>query len=75
METKMMIRLESIRKDRKLTRADLEKLSGVSRETIKALEKGINNIDEVKLSTLVKLARALKVKVRDIVDKDIARKL
>lgn len=65
--------LELIRKERKLTREDLEKLSGVNKFTIQALEEG--RYDDVKLSTLLSLAGALRVKVKKILPFDIAKKL
>lgn len=57
--------LESKRKAKHLSRKELADLSGVHEQTIKALEKGINNPEEAKLSTLIKLATALHCKVRD----------
>ena len=65
--------LESIRKSKNLTRRELALLSGVKHETIVALELGKTNADNVKLSTILKLAKALKVKVVDLVDKDLQR--
>lgn len=57
--------LKDKRKAKHLTRKDLATLSGVNEMTIKALEMGINNPHEAKISTLIKLATALKCKVRD----------
>ena len=65
--------LESIRKSKNLSRRELALLSGVKCETITALELGKNNADNVKLSTIIKLAKALKVKVVDLVDNDLKR--
>ena len=67
--------LENIRKSRSLTRADLSKLSGVPKDTIHSLEKGRTNVDNVKLSTLIKLSKALRVKVRCLVPVDVAKRL
>lgn len=67
--------LKFIRKDKGLTRAELSRMSGVNESTIKFLEDGINNADNVKLSTLVALAKALKVKARKLVDNETAKYL
>lgn len=65
--------LEKIRIANKLSRKELEDLSGVNQFTIQALETGINDAYNVKLSTLVALAKALKVKVKDLVPNDIKK--
>ena len=65
--------LERIRKERHLTREELEKLSGVYKSTIQRLEKGMYNVDMVKLGTLVALAKALHCKVIDLLDKDLRK--
>ena len=65
--------LEMIRKSKELTRKDLAKLSGVNENTIQRLEQGMYNVDMVKLGTLIKLSKALKVKVVNLVDKDLKR--
>ena len=70
---KSLHNLERIRKENRLTRRELELLSGVKQETIHHLEKGITNADNVKLSTLVKLAKALHCKVVDLLDNDLKR--
>ena len=57
--------LKLIRKRKGLTRKELSEKSGVSHETIKALENGINNPYDAKVSTLLKLATALNCRVRD----------
>ena len=72
---KPMLELKLVRKNKNLTRIDLSKLSGVPKVTIQKLEDGVVNTDNVKLSTLVKLASALKVKVRQILPIDTANKL
>lgn len=58
--------LKAIRNKKKLTRDELANISGVSKNTIVALENGITNIEEVKLATLIKLAVALKVKAKKL---------
>lgn len=60
-----MFKLEEIRKAKGLTRKELAKESGVGEMTIVCLEDGKNDPNNAKLSTLVKLAKALHCKVRD----------
>lgn len=57
--------LKEKRQAKKLSQRELGEISGVHEMTIKALENGTNNPDEAKISTLIKLAKALKCKVRD----------
>lgn len=72
---KPMLELKLIRKSQNLTRDNLSELSSVPKITIQSLEDGLVDTDNVKLSTLVKLASALKVKVRKILPIDTANKL
>ena len=65
--------LERIRKEQGLSRRELELLSGVKQVTIYHLEIGITDVNNVKLSTLVALAKALKVKVVDLLSADLKR--
>ena len=65
--------LEIIRKKRGLTRRELALLSGVKEITIHHLEKGATDVNNVKLSTLVKLAKALHCKVIDLLDNELKR--
>ena len=67
--------LKKIRKDRHLSRKDLAKLSGIPMITIASLENGVNNVENVKLSTIMALAKALKVKVRTILPEEMAKRL
>lgn len=60
-----MFKLEEIRKAQGLSRRELAKKSGIKEVTIVCLEDGTNDPNNAKLSTLVKLAKALKCKVRD----------
>lgn len=60
-----MFILEELRKTRKLSRRELAELSGVNENTIAALESNKNDPHEAKLSTLIKLAKALNCRVRD----------
>ena len=65
--------LERIRKEQGFTREELAKLSGVQKTTIHYLEKGITDVNNTKLSTLIKLARALHCKVVDLLDNELKR--
>jgi len=68
-----MNNLETIRKSKKLTRRELALLSGVKEITIRYYESGILDLSKAKLCVLISLAKALKVKVIDIVNKDLIR--
>ena len=68
-----MTNLETIRKSKKLTRRELALLSGVKEITIRYYESGVLDLSKAKLCVLINLAKALKVKVIDIVDKDLIR--
>lgn len=65
--------LERIRKEKGFTREELSKLSGVHYKTINSLEKGLYDVNMVKLGTLVKLAKALHCKVIDLLEKDLRK--
>ena len=67
--------LRKIRKDRHLSRKDLATLSGIPVITISSLERGVNHVENTKLSTLIALAKALKVKVRAILPEELAKRL
>lgn len=67
--------LEQIRTEKGFSRRELAEYSGVSEATIKALEKGITDVNYVKLETLIKLSNVLKVKVVDLLPKEIRRKI
>ena len=66
----MEFTLKEKRKEKGLSREELAEKSGVANHTIVALESGINNPSNAKLSTLIKLAKALKCKVRDFYPKE-----
>lgn len=65
--------LEKIRTSLGLSRKELEDISGVNQFTIQALETGINDAFNVKLSTLVALAKALEVKVIELLPKELQK--
>ena len=67
--------LKQIRKSRHLSRKDLATLSKIPSITIASLENGINHVENVKLSTLIALASALKVRVRAILPNELAKRL
>lgn len=67
--------LQKIRKAKGMTREELSIKSGVPIVTIKALENGLNNAENMKLSTLLKLSKALNVKAKKLLDIEIAKKL
>ena len=68
-----MLELKILRKSKNLTRDELSELSGVPKVTIQTLEDGKVDTDNVKLSTLVKLAKALHCKVIDLLDKELQK--
>lgn len=70
-----LFKLEKIRKEKNLTREELADLSGLSKATIEALERGRTNVDNIKLSTLVALATVLNVKVIDLLPKKLQNKI
>lgn len=61
----MGFNLRAIRQEHSLSRKGLAIKSGVNEQTIVALENGKNDPSEAKISTLIKLAKALHCKVRD----------
>ena len=65
--------LERIRKEKGLTRAKVSQLSGVNQTTIQRLEKGMYDVNMVKLVTLIALAKALKCKVVDLLDRNLKK--
>ena len=65
--------LERIRKEQGLSRNELELYSGVKQGTIQKLEKGMYDVNRVKLGTLVALAKALHCKVVDLLDNELKR--
>lgn len=65
--------LKDIREQRQFSRRELATLSGVNVNTINFLENGWNNVENVRLSTLIKLSKALHCKVVDLVDNDLKR--
>jgi transcriptional regulator with XRE-family HTH domain len=62
---RLIVRLKQIRAKEGLSQADLAKKAGISREYIARLETGHH---DPSLSTLEKLAKALKVKVGELLE-------
>jgi len=62
---RLTMKLKRLRVGRKMSQEDLAKRAGLSREYIGRLETGHH---DPSLSTLVKLAKALKVKVADLLE-------
>lgn len=60
-----MFKLRELRKTKGWTLQELADKADVKLETIRALELEINDPQNAKMSTLIKLAKALKCKVRD----------
>jgi putative transcriptional regulator len=62
---RLIMRLKQLRAKRDMSQADLAEKSGISREYIARLETGHH---DPSLGTLVKLAKALKVTVGELVE-------
>ena len=62
--------IRTIRETQGISRVDLAFMSGVSEPMLKVLESGEYDIMKSKLETLVKIATALRVCVRDLLPKD-----
>lgn len=75
MKMNRLFKLEQLRKEKNLTREDLALMSGLSKATIEALERGRTNVDNIKLSTLIALATVLDVKVVDLLPKKLQNKI
>lgn len=67
--------LERIRRAKHLTRSELSAMSGVSWQCIEALEKGRTNVEDVKLSTLIKLATTLKVRAKKLLPVELQKRI
>ena len=72
---KQLDNLEKIRKGKKLTRKQLAVLSGVNENTIQRLEKGMYDVNMVKLGTLVALSKSLHCKISELLGKELKRYL
>ena len=63
----MKMKLKEIRTKKGYSRNHLSRISGVAQETIYKLESGKTPYTQAKLETFVLLAKALKVKVVDLI--------
>ena len=75
MKIRELTRLEKLRLEKGLTRPELASLCGVSIFYIQKLEIGELSFREMKLSTLLKLSKGLKVKPKEILPLELAREL
>lgn len=64
----MKYKIKQIRLKQGLSQIQLQQISGVSRQIISYIETGSALTSTVKVSTLEKIAKALKVKVSDLLD-------
>ena len=62
----MGYRVKEIREERNMTQEELERLSGVSRQTISAIENDRVKAGEVKVGTLLALASALQTTIDNL---------
>lgn len=62
--------LQSERKKRKISTADIAYLTGVSRRTIEAYESGARDIKKASYETLDKIANLLNVPIEKLVEKE-----
>lgn len=62
----MGYRVKEIREQQNMTQEELERLSGVSRQTISAIENDKVKAGEVKVGTLLALASALKTTIDNL---------
>lgn len=63
--------LQTLRKEKRLSRRELSVLSGIDQTTIQRLEMGM--FSDVKLTTLTTLSKTLKVKVKDLFTESVAK--
>lgn len=62
----MGYRVKEIRESKKMTQEELERKSGVSRQTISAIENDKVNAEDVKVGTLLALASALETTIDNL---------
>lgn len=65
--------LERARRDAKLTRKQLEEMTGIPERTIEAYEQGKNDINMASVKTALTLAHALNVPIENILNDDPKR--
>lgn len=69
----MKLNLKELRNARGLTMQELASISGVTKDTINSIENDRINNEEIRLSTLIKLCKALKCKMSDLLPKELRR--
>ena len=62
-----MTRLHDVRVDRGITQAELAERAGVSLRTLQDYEQGSKDLNRAAAETVVRIARALCVRVEDLV--------
>ena len=70
-----MTKLQELRTTYRYSRAELERVSGVSSGTIQKLENGTLKVENCKLTTLIALAEAFQIKVASLLPSDLQRKV
>lgn len=65
-----MSNLKRIRESKGLTQAGLAEKSGVNKRMVEHYEQGFHDINKAEARTIFKLARALKCKMEDVIEKD-----
>lgn len=75
MKNRELTNLEIIRKSKGLTREQCATLCGVAKITIQKLELGELTFNTMKLDTLLKLCKGLRVKPKDLLPIELARKI
>lgn len=69
----MKLNLKELRNARGLTMQELASISGINKDTINSIENDRINNEEIRLSTLIKLCKALKCKMSDLLPKELRR--
>ncbi len=64
------MKLQTVRKQKKLTQRQLSELSGISYHTITNYEKGYRNLDNAGLDVLTAFAIALDCKLTDLIESE-----
>lgn len=65
-----MSNLQNIRKEKGLSQSKLAEISGVPKVMIQKYERNIRSINNANVCTVLKLAQALEVDARDILEKE-----
>lgn len=65
-----MSNLQRIRKEKGLTQKQLAEMVGIPIQTLQKYEQKVKNINNANVCTVLKLAQALEVDARDILEKE-----